>query len=98
MSGEESLEQRSAKTCGPMSVVGDSRRVKIFQGTEGVEFAMMDSLHGEQKMGASAGICNRARKPTVAVTERVPSGGEPRPTSAPAKAAASIGCGTVHAR
>src|SRR5437899_3232472 len=41
------------------SASGRSRTVKIFETTEGIEFAMMDSLHGKQQVGPAAGVCNR---------------------------------------
>lgn len=42
---------------------------------------MMYSLHEKQRVGASAGLCDWAGKPTTAVAERVSGGGEPHPAS-----------------
>src|SRR5712692_5534575 len=51
--------------------------VKIFEAPAPVGPAMMDSLHEGQQVGAAAGICNWAGKPTIAAAERVPGCGDP---------------------
>jgi hypothetical protein len=43
--------------------------VKIFETTEKSRPAMMDSLHQEQQLGGSSGICNWHSKLTVATAK-----------------------------
>src|SRR5258708_4280501 len=68
---------------------GECRMVKILEAVESVEPAMMDSLHEEQRVGATAGVRDWASKPTAATAERVPGSGEPDSASAAAQAIAA---------
>src|ERR1700682_2105376 len=62
---------------------------KILEAVESVEPAMMDSLHEDQRVGATAGVRDWASKPTAAAAERVPGSGEPHSASAAAQATAA---------
>ena len=47
---------------------------------------MMNSLHEDQRVGATAGVRDGASKPTAVTAERVPGSGEPHSASAAAQA------------
>src|ERR1022692_472178 len=66
-----------------------SRMVKILETFESVEPAMMDSLHEDQRMGATAGVRDWVSKPTAITAERVPGSGKPHSESAAAQATAA---------
>ena len=52
-------------------VPAQPRMVKILEAFESVEPAMMDSLHEDQRVGATAGLRDWASKPTAVTAERV---------------------------
>src|SRR5438876_748143 len=72
--------------------------VKIRETSETVGPAMMDNSHEEPQVGASAGVCNWSRKPTIAAAERISGGGERHPASASAGSVAPVGSAEIDAR
>src|SRR5258708_21457205 len=63
--------------------------VKILELFESVESAMMNSLHEDQRMGATAGVRDWVSKPTAVTAERFPERGKPHSARAAAQASAA---------